>query len=426
MKECIFLLLAILIFIPAKTQSWNCNFKKPVITVHFGSGDVRDINSDESFHYQRVQSSCPTDGHYTYTSYTSDCFRGDWFTMEDHTPGDASGNMLLVNSSYTTGTFFKTTISGLKGGTTYEFGVWLMNVCKITEKCPFPLLPNLTIALLTPEGKTVAQIGTGEVERVRSPQWTQHTIIFTAPPALTSLTLVMMNSQPGGCGNDFALDDITFRECIKIPPPVVTTPKTTAPKTTTPKTTAPKTTTPKTTTPKTTVTKKPQPTTVQPPAKKSTPDATTTPPKTVTIVKPQKDSQIISPPVAKVKPRVFPPPPAILRTRENNLVKQIETEAGQIKVSLYDNGDIDGDTISIYHNNVRIMSHARLSAKPISITIAVDSSQPHHELVMVAENLGSIPPNTSVMVINAGDKRYEVFISSNEQRNAKVILNLKQ
>ncbi len=385
----------------AKTQSLNCNFKKPVITIHFGSGDVRDINSDESLNYERVQHSCPTDGHYSYTSYTSECFRGDWFTLEDHTPGDASGNMLLVNSSYTTGTFFKTTVSGLKGGTTYEFGVWLMNVCKITDKCPFPLLPNITISLQTAGGKTIARIGTGEVERVQSPRWTQHRAIFTTPPTETSLTIVMTNSKPGGCGNDFALDDITFRECIKTPPPVATTPKTT-------------------------VTKKPQPATVKPAAKKSAPVATTKPPKTVTIVKQQKDSQVFSPPVVKLKQRAFPPPPPILRTRENTLVKQIETEAGQIKVSLYDNGEIDGDTISIYHNNVRIMSHARLSAKPISINIAIDSSQPHHELVMVAENLGSIPPNTSVMVITAGDKRYEVFISSNEQRNAKVILNLKQ
>jgi hypothetical protein len=45
---------------------------------------------------------------------------------------------------------------------------------------------------------------------------------------------------------------------------------------------------------------------------------------------------------------------------------------------------------------------------------------------MVAENLGSIPPNTSVMVITAGSQRYEVFISSNEQRNAKVVVKLKE
>jgi len=106
-----------------------------------------------------VASSCPTDGHYTYTSFTSDCFRGDWFTLqEDHTPGDVAGNMMLVNASPSSGTFLTTTIKGLKSGTTYEFAVWMMNVCKITDKCPFPLLPNITIRLQTPAGKILAQI----------------------------------------------------------------------------------------------------------------------------------------------------------------------------------------------------------------------------------------------------------------------------
>lgn len=52
--------------------------------------------------------------------------------------------------------------------------------------------------------------------------------------------------------------------------------------------------------------------------------------------------------------------------------------------------------------------------------------QPPHELVMVANNLGSIPPNTSLMIITANDKRYEVFISSSEQKNARVINDLKK
>lgn len=67
----------------------------------------------------------------------------------------------------------------------------------------------------------------------------------------------------------------------------------------------------------------------------------------------------------------------------------------------------------------------RLSEKPASITIEVNASQPHHELIMVAENLGSIPPNTSVMIINTPNDRYEVFISSSKQKNAKVVFDLK-
>ena len=94
-------------------------------------------------------------------------------------------------------------------------------------------------------------------------------------------------------------------------------------------------------------------------------------------------------------------------------------------IDLYDNGEIDGDTVSVYHNNTLIVSRARLSAKAISFRFPVDGAHPHHELVMVANNLGSIPPNTSLMIITAKDKRYEVFISSSEQKNAKVVIDLK-
>ena len=156
MKEPIFLLFFILFAFQPGAQT-NCVFKQPIINIHFGTGDAGDINAVLA-DYEPVYSSCPTDGHYTYTDYTSNCFRGDWHTLtEDHTPGDVSGNLLLVNSSYNTGTFFKTPLRGLKSGTTYEFAVWLMNVCKITDKCPYPLLPDITIRLQGGTGKTIAQ-----------------------------------------------------------------------------------------------------------------------------------------------------------------------------------------------------------------------------------------------------------------------------
>jgi len=67
-----------------------------------------------------------------------------------------------------------------------------------------------------------------------------------------------------------------------------------------------------------------------------------------------------------------------------------------------------------------------LSQKPITFTISVDPSEPHHEIIMVADNLGTIPPNTSVMIITTATNRYEVFISSDEQKNAKVVFDLKK
>jgi hypothetical protein len=130
------------------------------------------------------------------------------------------------------------------------------------------------------------------------------------------------------------------------------------------------------------------------------------------------------PPPPKPRPVIPPPPPAITR-RENEIYKRIETGVGEIRIDLYDNGEIDGDTVTIYHNNKLAVSKARLSAQPITLRIKIDPDNPYHELVMVANNLGSIPPNTSLMIVTAGDRRYEVFISSNEQKNAKVIFNLK-
>jgi hypothetical protein len=144
------------------------------------------------------------------------------------------------------------------------------------------------------------------------------------------------------------------------------------------------------------------------------------------VIKPKADTIAKTVSVVKPNQKIFPPPPLVLKTRENALVKKIETEASEIKIEIYDNGEIDGDTISIYHNNTLIRSHMRLSQKPISFTFTVDPSQPHHEIIMVAENLGSIPPNTSVMIINTPSNRYEVFISSSEQKNAKVIFDLKK
>ena len=402
LKKTLFLLLILPFTFQLKAQFANCTFKQPVITINFGTGNVPDPNTEEPSNYMRVASSCPTDGHYTYTSYTSDCFRGDWLTLpEDHTPGDVAGNMMLVNAATGSGMFLTTTIKGLKSGTTYEFAAWLMNVCKPSDKCPFPLLPNIAIRLQTPAGKIVAQFSTGELMRREAPYWTQYRALFTTPPSETALTLTMIDNVPGGCGNDFALDDITFRECVK-PTPVVTT------------------------APKAPVVVKRQLAAPKPVLKKQTPAPVKRQTPVGQIAKPQKDLPAPAIPVLTQRAPVFPAPPPVLTTRANPLVKQIETEAGEIRLDLYDNGEIDGDTVSIYHNNALLVGHAKLSQKPISFRITVDGAHPHHELVMVANNLGSIPPNTSLMVVTAGTKRYEVFISSTEQKNAKVVLNLKE
>ncbi len=122
------------------------------------------------------------------------------------------------------------------------------------------------------------------------------------------------------------------------------------------------------------------------------------------------------------QPKRKAPIPKVLIERENNLVKTIITDEENIQIDLFDNGTIDNDTITVYHNNVMVIKKGRLSFSPISFSIKNTISDNIHELIVVADNLGEIPPNTALMVISAGKKRYEIFLASNESRNAKVII----
>ena len=118
--------------------------------------------------------------------------------------------------------------------------------------------------------------------------------------------------------------------------------------------------------------------------------------------------------------------PKILQARANVLVKTITVHTNQIELNIYDDGAIDHDTISVYLDNKLVLSHRMLTDRPLTVEIHMDENEDYHELVMVAENEGEIPPNTSLMIVKAGDKEYEVRITSTEQKNAKVIFKFEK
>ena len=106
-------------------------------------------------------------------------------------------------------------------------------------------------------------------------------------------------------------------------------------------------------------------------------------------------------------------------SREVEIVKTLSLDTSAIKLELYDNGQIDGDTISIFLNQKLILYKKGLTAKPILVNIPVLPSK-DYEMIMYAENLGSIPPNTALMVVTDGKKKYEIYLSSTEQKSAGI------
>jgi len=109
-----------------------------------------------------------------------------------------------------------------------------------------------------------------------------------------------------------------------------------------------------------------------------------------------------------------------LEKRKNLVTKTIEVESSNVKIDLYDNGEIDGDSISLFYNGKLLLSNKRLTDKSISLNLPIESNQDANELIMFAENLGRIAPNSALMVVTDGSNRYEIRITSDLEKSGVI------
>src|SRR4051812_23531221 len=112
-------------------------------------------------------------------------------------------------------------------------------------------------------------------------------------------------------------------------------------------------------------------------------------------------------------------------SRKKVFTKEILLEGDSLELRFYDNAEVDGDSISLFLNDQLIFSHIRLTDKPYTIRMAIKDLNDTNELIMVAENLGSIPPNTSYMVALVGEQRYDAMLASTENSSAMIRLTKK-
>ena len=187
----------------------------PVVNVDFGSGaNPGNQLQAATTTYSFTSSNCPNDGSYTVVNSTSGCFGSSWHTIaEDHTPNDANGYMMLVNASVTPGDFYVDTVKNLCANTKYEFAAWIVNVLLPTACSPNPIAPKLIFNIETTSGAVLGTYSTGDIFATSSPTWKQYGLFFTTPVNTNTVIIRLTNTAPGGCGNDLALDDITFRPC---------------------------------------------------------------------------------------------------------------------------------------------------------------------------------------------------------------------
>lgn len=168
-------------------------------------------------------------------------------------------------------------------------------------------------------------------------------------------------------------------------------------------------------------------------------------PITKTVVEQPKEAPVPStPPVQekvvekKAEPKATNPPPETRPQtysgkskdkpfkRTYQIIKTVEVSGPSFKVDIYDNGQVDGDTVSIFMNDRLLVPAKMLTAQPISITVKIDEDEDIYDLVMFAESLGSIPPNTALMIVTTPTNRYEINITSTDQTSGAVRFKVKR
>ena len=122
-----------------------------------------------------------------------------------------------------------------------------------------------------------------------------------------------------------------------------------------------------------------------------------------------------------------PPAAKEIDKRFIETIRTVEIQRDSLVFSLYDNGAVDGDTVSVLLNGQVIMPRVGLLERATNKTIYLTPEMGDSiSVIMYAENLGSIPPNTGLLVIREGEKIYEIRFSGDLNKNSKIILVRKK
>jgi hypothetical protein len=192
----------------------------------FGTGTIAHSNPDVVITGLTYQASGPLAGEGVYRVINNTQQKPEWQNSLDHT-GDVNGDMLVINGQAETFYSHKIQLTqGYFAPGNYTASLYIMNIDTLGECSPNPLLPNINfrVEYLSSDGLTWTPL-TGSpytaapVQQTppSSPTWLQLGSTFTLPANIgfnvSSIRIVLNDGTIGGCGNDFAMDDVKFSLC---------------------------------------------------------------------------------------------------------------------------------------------------------------------------------------------------------------------
>jgi hypothetical protein len=146
-----------------------------------------------------------------------------------------------------------------------------------------------------------------------------------------------------------------------------------------------------------------------------------------TTAAPVKEKELIAATRPEVKPATFNAA-TMVAERKVTPPQTVFFRSDSLELSLYDNGEVDGDTVSVLLNGQIILARQGLKASAIKKTIYIPAGNDNDSLTLVlyAENLGKYPPNTGLLVVHDGEDVYQIRFSADLQQNAAVIFKRKK
>ena len=133
------------------------------------------------------------------------------------------------------------------------------------------------------------------------------------------------------------------------------------------------------------------------------------------------DSNIVIPKENKIIQTVQPLS-EVLINRNNKLITSIQVNSKSATLTFFDNGIIDNDIISVYVDSQKVLDKVRVSDSAIILNLKFTDIHRKHEVIVTADNLGDIPPNTALLIISVNNKRIEIPVMSDYKTNAKILI----
>ena len=190
------------------------SFGDPVVAIDFGTGlGAGSPISNVPSTYQFTNQGCPAEGSYTISNTSPFCFNNTWHVVPfDHTQTDQNGQFLIINALAGPSIIFLDTISGLCPNILFKTEAWMLNILKPSACSGNGIDPELTFSITDQQGNLLGQ-KTTTLSQYNVFTWVREFFTFPAPANGTVL-LKITSKALAGCGNEFALDDISFSPCV--------------------------------------------------------------------------------------------------------------------------------------------------------------------------------------------------------------------